>query len=171
MFQSTPPARAATDSLGDSAVRRGVSIHAAREGGDECMETLYRLGSVSIHAAREGGDAVEVRYVPALAVSIHAAREGGDTPAPSLRMVHTCFNPRRPRGRRLELLCPLLATSRGSIHAAREGGDLRCFAQQLHFCEFQSTPPARAATGNRHRGARHLFVSIHAAREGGDATR
>src|ERR1039457_3845223 len=77
-FQSTPPARAATH-VGrryDAAV--GVSIHAAREGGDSVLGKVRQVAIVSIHAAREGGDA--------LAKYLLTERLG--------------FNPRRPRGRR-----------------------------------------------------------------------
>ena len=53
----------------------GISIHAAREGGDEAAaEAVAQRGEISIHAAREGGD---------LGVIIKASK-GKD------------FNPRRP---------------------------------------------------------------------------
>ena len=35
---------------------REISIHAAREGGDESAENFVRKLIISIHAAREGGD-------------------------------------------------------------------------------------------------------------------
>ena len=56
MFQSTPPARAAT--TGDAVYQHSwlVSIHAAREGGDLQLTALLSFTLVSIHAAREGGD-------------------------------------------------------------------------------------------------------------------
>ena len=34
--------------------------------------------SISIHAPREGGDVVNVKRFPSAAISIHAPREGGD---------------------------------------------------------------------------------------------
>ena len=57
----------------------GISIHAAREGGDLCAYRRCRTQHrISIHAAREGGDQ-KVEIVRHLSViSIHAAREGGD---------------------------------------------------------------------------------------------
>ena len=56
-----------------------VSIHAAREGGDETVGcNLVCDVRVSIHAAREGGDFRIARACRCRAVSIHAAREGGD---------------------------------------------------------------------------------------------
>ena len=37
-------------------VTQGISIHAAREGGDHPANSDIRLYQISIHAAREGGD-------------------------------------------------------------------------------------------------------------------
>ena len=122
-FQSTPPARGATNTLtiGSEAwlfqstpPARGATRHHTRQ---------LRPDPISIHAPREGGDA-------------HSA------------VVHHCpehFNPRPPRGGR----------PRSS----------RCCASTQ---QFQSTPPARGATGC---GYAPLFlqpISIHAPREGGD---
>ena len=56
-----------------------ISIHAAREGGDETVGcNLVCDVRISIHAAREGGDADNPKILPVLKISIHAAREGGD---------------------------------------------------------------------------------------------
>ncbi len=78
-----------------------ISIHAAREGGDDLRfanlegadlfqstppvkaATLTSAGTVigqtiSIHAAREGGDVLSENYKNSETISIHAAREGGD---------------------------------------------------------------------------------------------
>ena len=38
--------------------QNGISIHAAREGGDPKENLLTATYSISIHAAREGGDAI-----------------------------------------------------------------------------------------------------------------
>ena len=147
-----------------------VSIHAAREGGDGQHVRVGHCQQVSIHAAREGGDPATVdagnrprpfqstpparaatgnqpharhrarfqstppaRAATILAreprhvrvVSIHAAREGGDETIPAASAPKQSFNPRRPRGRR-----PL---------------DLYSCPRDI---QFQSTPPARAATGD-----------------------
>ena len=79
----------------------GISIHAAREGGDVVVgicrrnrhvfqstppvkaATKFRhvippLYTISIHAAREGGDPNDHRKSQIRRISIHAAREGGD---------------------------------------------------------------------------------------------
>ena len=78
-FQSTPPARAATETAGPYGGPGTVSIHAAREGGDIHRHNHTCRLDVSIHAAREGGDHHR-RYARNRhrQVSIHAAREGGD---------------------------------------------------------------------------------------------
>ena len=123
----------------------GISIHAAREGGD-----LYRIYKstikvISIHAAREGGDAFR-RKLPEIAdISIHAAREGGDAIP---RLLFGAF--------------PI------SIHAAREGGDQGLRANALLQWLFQSTPPVKAATSAAPPAEAGGVISIHAAREGGD---
>ena len=55
-----------------------ISIHAAREGGDEWKNRKYVTAKISIHAAREGGDLKHCVYPLMVLISIHAAREGGD---------------------------------------------------------------------------------------------
>ena len=78
-----------------------ISIHAAREGGDEFAKLGLEYRVISIHAAREGGDLLDgLTFAELSEISIHAAREGGDYMA-----------------------CPFLVESNISIHAAREGGD------------------------------------------------
>ena len=73
-FQSTPPVKAATEDKRSGVYKVGISIHAAREGGDEDKRSgVYKVG-ISIHAAREGGDLLAVVF-----------------------FVNPCyFNPRRP---------------------------------------------------------------------------
>ena len=100
-----------------------ISIHAAREGGDDRRRVRRYRAAISIHAAREGGDlflrrswylCVRFQSTPPVKaatsmviydlverrISIHAAREGGDA------IVY------------LNIPSPVI-----SIHAAREGGD------------------------------------------------
>ena len=79
-------------------------------------------------------------------ISIHAAREGGDN-ATLLKNLLDAFI---------------------SIHAAREGGDAVLFSVFHAVIVFQSTPPVKAATLNRHFNEAERDISIHAAREGGD---
>ena len=101
VFQSTPPVKAATPSKVYALLAPKISIHAAREGGDELCEraeetykefqstppvkaatftltSIIRSHSISIHAAREGGDTKIQPFHNPFRISIHAAREGGD---------------------------------------------------------------------------------------------
>ena len=77
-FQSTPPVKAATVPAGTPVYKDGISIHAAREGGDmeEVLDGVDKW--ISIHAAREGGDPAGSSLPDRFTISIHAAREGGD---------------------------------------------------------------------------------------------
>ena len=55
-----------------------------------------------------------------------------------------------------------------SIHAPREGGDGYDPTAADILLVFQSTPPARGATGSPGGGGCFGYISIHAPREGGD---
>ena len=145
-FQSTPPARGATPRPRPPREPRDISIHAPREGGDprslsraSCSSvfqstppargaTRGRCGGrsaegISIHAPREGGDQHGQRDTTLPQISIHAPREGGDQLLGPLRSLLCHFNPRPPRGGRLNV-SPIIATLvLISIHAPREGGD------------------------------------------------
>ena len=55
-FQSTPPARGATDGGSWQLHQARISIHAPREGGDGLVAQLAIRIGISIHAPREGGD-------------------------------------------------------------------------------------------------------------------
>ena len=55
-FQSTPPARGATDRARETIYLLDISIHAPREGGDVRRLQGLLLENISIHAPREGGD-------------------------------------------------------------------------------------------------------------------
>ena len=79
-FQSTPPARGATQTAKDTDSTADISIHAPREGGDTSLTNFFTpCYNISIHAPREGGD-VNSRYDDGRTprISIHAPREGGD---------------------------------------------------------------------------------------------
>ena len=96
IFQSTPPVKAATKSGGILNLIHIISIHAAREGGDQCAVFKMPCNVISIHAAREGGDAKAVSAACKQEISIHAAREGGDACPSAPKKEVTYFNPRRP---------------------------------------------------------------------------
>ena len=88
--------KAATKWLRETVVLTGISIHAAREGGDPVLREARDEINISIHAAREGGDqVVRCKDCPYF-ISIHAAREGGDYAQASGSARLCDFNPRRP---------------------------------------------------------------------------
>ena len=79
-------------------------------------------------------------------ISIHAPREGGDSDAIEVATTYQDFNPRPPRG-------------------GRPGQ----YGWNTQGKGFQSTPPARGATGRHRAASPGRRISIHAPREGGDA--
>ena len=95
-FQSTPPVKAATLRILDFCIDFGISIHAAREGGDTNPAIYRSVIRISIHAAREGGDVETPETPEEIVISIHAAREGGDLLLFVFKAFKIHFNPRRP---------------------------------------------------------------------------
>ena len=111
-----------------------------------------------------------MRPARGLGVSIHAAREGGDTSPSSRSASQSCFNPRRPRGRRrvtAEVYCiryvfqstpparaatcgwPVLDAACSCFNPRRPRGRRpSASAAYPRLRSFQSTPPARAATAS-----------------------
>ena len=81
-------------------------------------------------------------------ISIHAPRTGSDAWREPSAATHSDFNPRSPHGERR--ISPLL------------GGDMS---------RFQSTLPARGATGGGSVAQRYGCISIHAPRTGSDPAR
>ncbi len=102
--------------------------------------------AISIHAAREGGDQDGRQPLAPVRISIHAAREGGDKANPQLKGEWESFQSTPPvkaatrnilgimRPIRFQSTPPVKAATRQcicraqggsiSIHAAREGGDI-----------------------------------------------
>ena len=151
-------------------MRKIISIHAPREGGDFPAQRDADGRRISIHAPREGGDllygeisalcdrfqstppargatAADVPLIHGIAISIHAPREGGDSSLSIVTSHYMYFNPRPPRGGRLVLA-----------------------AARPNPTEFQSTPPARGATKEFTFYWIYSVISIHAPREGGDCS-
>ena len=101
-------------------------------------------------------------------ISIHAPREGGDSVWVGSLMTQNNFNPRPPRGGRQDITYPapklVVFQSTPPARGATGRGD-----SPLSFhCQFQSTPPARGATFSFALSVPKSFISIHAPREGGD---
>ena len=144
-FQSTPPARAAT--MVGSAMFPPRLFQSTPPARAATLPTIWQNTPDAFQSTPPARAATEraCGLRPPREVSIHAAREGGD------------------------ILLPFDEGFVGvSIHAAREGGDRSPTLQATPNWEFQSTPPARAATDLLTTHKLKSCVSIHAAREGGD---
>ena len=100
-----------------------------------CISTVGCMKNISIHAPREGGDFTVYLYC---------------------RLYEEYFNPRPPRGGRLDQDILQCWKNKISIHAPREGGDLPLTSMGQNMLIFQSTPPARGATCHAIRYAAHF---------------
>ena len=144
-FQSTPPARGATV-YGNTPIATNEFQSTPPARGATCNVGRKRVPrTVSIHAPRAGGDGFMITTDNTGLVSIHAPRAGGDALGDARCRNVGSFNPRPPRGGRL-------------LGGAGLGAP----------APFQSTPPARGATGHLPDEWYSLYVSIHAPRAGGD---
>ena len=105
-------------------IRLGISIHAAREGGDSSRVRSTDSYIISIHAAREGGDQARARLPLLLSISIHAAREGGDLLSIFYTLMVKSFQSTPPVKAATIAVYRHMPHMMISIHAAREGGDI-----------------------------------------------
>ena len=122
---------------------------------------------ISIHAPRTGSDDLQWMFVDDTSNfnprSPHGERLNSF--ASGLRLLN--FNPRSPHGERLRTNFSTDRNGIISIHAPRTGSDDGNPSWQP-FAQFQSTLPARGATGTN--GALQIVkrISIHAPRTGSD---
>ena len=144
-FQSTLPARGATNHNSRSSYACHISIHAPRTGSDPRDATHLHQHHISIHAPRTGSDSPDESRERNRPISIHAPRTGSDGTRRSSCGSRSNFNPRSPHGERRA-----------------------CKAQLSATCQFQSTLPARGATSCRLRISDGWRISIHAPRTGSD---
>ena len=79
-FQSTPPARGATENVvGAFSSNKDFNPRPPRGGRRNKLNNGDGAGLViSIHAPREGGDTLKKQFRQIVLISIHAPREGGD---------------------------------------------------------------------------------------------
>ena len=169
-FQSTLPARGATTAARGGGGFRRISIHAPRTGSDASLQGYNfnrrdfnprsphgeRPDSChpGVSPARRFQSTLPARGATGCAsgrrrlcrISIHAPRTGSD-PADG-RSAHV--------------------KDRISIHAPRTGSDDDQTEMRSLIQTFQSTLPARGATGADGRPVRHDGISIHAPRTGSD---
>ena len=145
-FQSTLPARGATGSCIELFDAREISIHAPRTGSDDAHRLHRLLDGISIHAPRTGSDQPSCRPRRSWhSISIHAPRTGSDKWTAFMSPPRGYFNPRSP-------------------HGERPVGESVTFT----VTQFQSTLPARGATGRDPLVQAELAISIHAPRTGSD---
>ena len=147
LFQSTPPARGATALL--AVVPGGVLI--------------------SIHAPARGATRDDLSQSLSGFTFQSTPPRGGDVSGGGLTMLHRDFNP-RPREGGDSSSAPTLINKKDFNPRPREGGDASSYAAPPRIALFQSTPPARGATGHRNDRLLEIAISIHAPREGGDST-
>ena len=102
-------------------------------------------------------------------ISIHAPRTGSDGRCRYHSFRHTHFNPRSPHGER-HLSDWLLLQSNINFNPRSPHGErrLRISAHTVSRKLFQSTLPARGATGAAPEGRNGSGISIHAPRTGSD---
>ena len=126
-----------------------ISIHAPRTGSDLCPKAARRSGRFqSTLPARGATASFRFCYSCSSFQSTLPARGATSARVTGLPLVAD-FNPRSPHGERLELAKAQIATEEISIHAPRTGSDEVTAWQMQEFTSFQSTLPARGATGLR----------------------
>ena len=172
LFQSTHPARGATRSgFLTPTVDQFQSTHPARGATIAAISSGLSTSFQSTHPAR-GATVRRPPFCFHFDISIHAPREGCDSLPSAPATTSTYFNPRTPRGVRRQRVCTISMgnrnfnprTPRGvrlirhvdllhdfeiSIHAPREGCDSLLVCTRSACVPFQSTHPARGATGCR----------------------
>ena len=125
-FQSTPSARRAThDAVALLMLVLDFNPRPPRGGRRTTSGFKSTTSLISIHALREEGDRGAAAATPGgECISIHALREEGDPKTLGRAGGRRDFNPRPPRGGRLEPASSRHEQVRISIHALREEGDL-----------------------------------------------
>ncbi len=150
IFQSTLPARGATwlmvsivAVVSDFNPRsphgeRPASLAALIKAEREFQSTLPARGATVSYSAHSFAISTFQSTLP--------ARGATDTPD-SAKMYPADFNPRSPHGERQTVLMQRRVVFEISIHAPRTGSDIRCYPHTPLIWQFQSTLPARGATG------------------------
>ena len=168
-FQSTLPARGATAFRQLQRLLQTISIHAPRTGSDRCgaahcclsrrfQSTLPARGATS-RPATANSRRIFQSTLPARGATKPSITS---TPSPSN------FNPRSPHGERRARDCGSCRRLGISIHAPRTGSDVLLLSHWKCYLRFQSTLPARGATGVTTTQEMLESISIHAPRTGSD---
>ena len=145
-FQSTLPARGATNIRGNWLALVGISIHAPRTGSDSTRvgrkEKHKDFNPRSPHGERPVGLPCPLAYRYFNPRSPHGERRS----AAVYDAVQPHFNPRSPHGERPH--SPTVGMRRENFNPRSPHGERRNAMKYLHeLKEFQSTLPARGATG------------------------
>ena len=148
-FQSTLPARGATEPPARASSRQQFQSTLPARGATPARESKLLDGCISIHAPRTGSDTdTSFSTNEQQMISIHAPRTGSDQHSRWTAPDGKNFNPRSPHGERPDF--------RRDV-----------FGNQ----QFQSTLPARGATGHAPVLGCCQRISIHAPRTGSDQIR
>ena len=146
IFQSTPPSREATRmSLFSARTPSNFNPRLPRGRRQRRMPLHLAKIGISIHASLAGGDLTAYLNFIDTNISIHASLAGGDRRGRGHTRPRPYFNPRLPRGRRLDI-----------------------YGDEFAGNQFQSTPPSREATFFSAQVADQTHISIHASLAGGD---
>ena len=169
IFQSTLPARGATEQRRGNTSVLLISIHAPRTGSDLRGGRVMLVIPISIHAPRTGSD-VAFLSVENLLLNFNPRSPHGERQAHKKR-AHRAkyFNPRSPHGER-----PRAAKGAGrpaNFNPRSPHGE-RPSPMRWKPCPraFQSTLPARGATPLESLASNDNDISIHAPRTGSDHT-
>ena len=192
-FQSTLPARGATQELAERMILQRVSIHAPRTGSDVQHRAFRRRHPQFQSTLPARGATGAASSSPGSKTCFNPRSPHGERPAcVSSRYSEPYFNPRSPHGERQDFFGSHVFFLLISIHAPRTGSDGRWKMIQGRYYyfnprsphgerqspgrtpggshdRFQSTLPARGATGvGAVRGGKR-GISIHAPRTGSDS--
>ena len=127
------------------------------------------LTDISIHAPRTGSDA-RARRIAICSDDFNPRSPHGERPARNLRASPgPDFNPRSPHGERPQIPNEGAKTSAFQSTLPARGATGNGTETILLASTFQSTLPARGATKRRVPRVHHAHISIHAPRTGSDA--
>jgi len=146
-FQSTLPARGATQPQQQLCQSPHVSIHAPREGSDPPVPYRHlQRRRFNPRSPRGERRALAMLAWTNSVVSIHAPREGSDERSARTRAERSGFNPRSPRGERLKARSKHGQNLVFQSTLPARGATYRRWAANPIVARFQSTLPARGAT-------------------------
>ena len=191
-FQSTLPARGATQELAERMILQRVSIHAPRTGSDVQHRAFRRRHPQFQSTLPARGATGAASSSPGSKTCFNPRSPHGERPAcVSSRYSEPYFNPRSPHGERQDFFGSHVFFLLISIHAPRTGSDGRWKMIQGRYYyfnprsphgerqspgrtpggshdRFQSTLPARGATLPEDAERITRRISIHAPRTGSD---